>query len=201
MTLAIWLSFVVVCLLGTMSPGPSLAVVLRQTLGNGRKHGVITAVSHSTGVAVWAILTLWGLGVVVSEHPMLYQVITYVGALYLAWLGLKAIRSKGNANFGKDKAVGPYSEAVRDGVIISVLNPKLALFFIALFSQFVSADQSVTEKLIYMGTVVCIDMLWLCSVAVVLSKEKVIKALQKKAKEIDQVSGLVMIGLALRIAL
>lgn len=201
MTLAVWLSFVVVCLVGTMSPGPSLAVVLRQTLGNGRKHGVITAISHSTGVAIWAILTLWGLGVVVSEHPLLYQIITYVGALYLAWLGLKAIRSKGNATFNGEKEPGPYSEAVRDGVVISVLNPKLALFFIALFSQFVSADQAVADKLIYMGTVVCIDMLWLCSVAVVLSKEKVIKALQKKAKEIDQISGLVLIGLALRIAL
>ena len=110
-----------------MSPGPSLAVVLRQTLGNGRKHGVITAISHSTGVAIWAILTLWGLGVVVSEHPLLYQIITYVGALYLAWLGLKAIRSKGNATFNGEKEPGPYSEAVRDGVVISVLNPKPCL--------------------------------------------------------------------------
>lgn len=201
MTLAVWLSFVVVCVLGTISPGPSLAVVLRQTLGNGRRHGVLTAISHSAGVAVWAVLTLWGLGVVVAEHPLLYKTITYIGAGYLVWLGVKALRSKGSTNVDAAVAKGSYSEAILDGAMISVMNPKLALFFIALFSQFVSVDQGAIEQLTLMTTVVIIDLIWFCGIAVMLSQEKVIHFLRHKSKEIDRVSGLVMIGLALRVAL
>ncbi|WP_286237678.1 LysE family translocator [Neptuniibacter halophilus] len=201
MTLTVWFSFVVVCVLGTISPGPSLAVVLRRTLSNGRSHGLVTAASHSAGVTLWALLTVWGLGVVVTEHPMLYQIITGVGAVYLAWLGFKALRSSGNPQFSVEGKPGSLFGAVRDGAMISLMNPKLALFFIALFSQFVSAEQALTENLLMTATVVSIDLLWYCGVALLLSQERVIRALQEKTKVIDRVSGLVMIGLAVRVAL
>lgn len=201
MELTLWLSFVVVCVLGTISPGPSLAVVLRQTLSNGRTHGVVTAASHSVGVSVWALLTLWGLGVVVTEHPLLYQVITYVGVFYLAWLGLKALRSKGGHVDAERKQRAPLNQAVSDGLMISLMNPKLALFFIALFSQFISVGQAGAEKLILASTVVGIDLLWFTLVALILSHPRVVKLLQDKSQRLDQASGLVMIGLAIKVAL
>ena len=61
MTLATWFSLLAICCLGAMSPGPSLAVVLRHTISNGRAHGMVTAISHAAGVAIWALLTVWGL--------------------------------------------------------------------------------------------------------------------------------------------
>lgn len=201
MSLSLWLSFVLVCFLGTISPGPSLAVVLRQSLGNGRRHGVVTAMSHSTGVALWAVLTLWGLGVVVAEHPILYQVITYSGAVYLAWLGVKALRSMGGIHSFSEEQVGSYLSAVSDGALISLMNPKLALFFIALFSQFLSADQTLVDQLILLSTVVLIDLIWFCWIAIMITQGRLLKILQNRSKELDRVSGVVMIGLALRIAL
>ncbi|WP_299177225.1 LysE family translocator [uncultured Neptuniibacter sp.] len=201
MSLSLWLSFVLVCFLGTISPGPSLAVVLRQSLGNGRKHGVVTAMSHSTGVALWAVLTLWGLGVVVAEHPTLYQVITYSGAVYLAWLGIKALRSMGGIHSFSEEQVGSYLSAVSDGALISLMNPKLALFFIALFSQFLSADQTLVDQLILLSTVVLIDLIWFSWIAIMITQGRLLKILQNRSKELDRVSGVVMIGLALRIAL
>jgi RhtB (resistance to homoserine/threonine) family protein len=199
MTLTIWLSLVVVCVLGTISPGPSLAVVLRQTLSSGRRHGMLTSLSHSLGVALWALLTLWGLGVLVTKHPVLYDLITYAGAAYLAWLGFKALRSKGSGQFEQKNAQSSYFTALVDGAMISLLNPKLAIFFIALFSQFISAEQLISDKMIMVTTVTLIDLVWFMSVAVVLSQPRVIKTLREKSKTMDKISGVVMIGLALRV--
>lgn len=199
MTLTIWLSLVVVCVLGTISPGPSLAVVLRQTLSSGRRHGMLTSLSHSLGVALWALLTLWGLGVLVANPPMLYDLITYAGAAYLAWLGFKALRSKGSGQFEQENAQSSYFAALVDGAMISLLNPKLAIFFIALFSQFISAEQLISDKMIMVTTVTLIDLVWFMSVAAILSQPRVIKALREKSKTMDKISGVVMIGLALRV--
>lgn len=199
MTLTIWLSLVVVCVLGTISPGPSLAVILRQTLSSGRRHGMLTSLSHSLGVALWALLTLWGLGVLVTNHPVLYDLITYAGAAYLAWLGFKALRSKGTGQFEQENAQSSYLAALVDGAMISLLNPKLAIFFIALFSQFISAEQLISDKMIMVTTVTLIDLVWFMSVAVVLSQPRVIKAIREKSKAMDKISGVVMIGLALRV--
>ena len=149
MTLTTWLSLVAICCLGAMSPGPSLAVVLRHTVSNGRAHGIATALSHTVGVALWALLTVWGLAVVVVEWPLMYKFLTYAGAAYLMWMGIKALRSNGVRPMNVEQASAPISTAARDGLMVSLLNPKLAFFFIALFSQFVSAELVLEDKLLY----------------------------------------------------
>ncbi|OMH39512.1 LysE family translocator [Motiliproteus sp. MSK22-1] len=199
MTLTIWLSLVAVCCIGAMSPGPSLAVVLRHTISNGRAHGIVAAITHAIGIAVWAMLTIWGLALLVTETPLFYTLITYAGAGYLAWMGVKAIRSKGSAKLNIDKDTAPLMVAARDGVLISLLNPKLAVFFIALFSQFVSADLTIVEQLIMTATVASIDSIWYIIVALALSHSNVIDKLQRQSATIDKISGIVLVGLALRV--
>ena len=199
MTLATWLSLVAICSVGAISPGPSLAVVLRHTISNGRTHGILTSLTHAVGLAVWALLTIWGLALLVTEIPVLYKLITYVGAAYLAWMGVKAICSRGGDQFRIEKTTAPLVEAARDGVMVSLLNPKLAIFFIALFSQFVSADLTLIDQLIMLGTVVSIDSLWYITVAIVLSHSRLIDKLQQQSATIDKISGFVLVGLALRV--
>jgi len=199
MTLATWFSLLAICCLGAMSPGPSLAVVLRHTISNGRAHGMITAISHAAGVAIWALLTVWGLAVLVVEWPLVYQLLTYAGALYLMWMGIKALRSKGAGPMHVEPVKAPISEAARDGLMVSLLNPKLAFFFIALFSQFVSAELVLADKLIMMGTASVIDAVWYIIVALVLSHSQVLKKLQSKSATIDKISGVILLGLAMRV--
>lgn len=199
MTLATWFSLLAICCLGAMSPGPSLAVVLRHTISNGRAHGMVTAISHAAGVAIWALLTVWGLAVLVVEWPLVYQLLTYAGALYLMWMGIKALRSKGAGPIHVDPVKAPISEAARDGLMVSLLNPKLAFFFIALFSQFVSAELVLADKLIMMGTASVIDAGWYIIVALVLSHSQVLKKLQSKSATIDKISGVILLGLAMRV--
>lgn len=199
MTLATWLSLVAICSVGAISPGPSLAVVLRHTISNGRTHGILTSLTHAVGLAVWALLTIWGLALLVTEIPVLYKLITYVGAAYLVWMGVKAICSRGGDQFRFEKTTAPLVEAARDGVMVSLLNPKLAIFFIALFSQFVSADLTLMDQLIMLGTVISIDSLWYITVAIVLSHSRLIDKLQQQSATIDKISGFVLVGLALRV--
>ncbi len=199
MSLSVWFSLVIICLLGAISPGPSVVVVLRHSLSNGRLHGILAALAHTLGVAIWAILTISGLALLVAETPLLFSVITYAGAGYLAWIGVKALQSKGQRFLQTRTSRAPLSAAVRDGATVALLNPKLAIFFIALFSQFISAEMALTEQWITVATVTTIDGLWYLCVAIILSNSRVIEQLQKQSVLIDRISGVVLLGLALRV--
>lgn len=200
MTLTTWLSIVAICVLGAMTPGPSLAVVLRHTVTNSRNHGIAAALFHASGVALWALLTILGLALLVSQSPVLFQLITYSGAAYLGWLGFKALTAHGHSALTVESAaqVSLWKAAV-DGLMISLLNPKLALFFIALFSQFVSADLTLIDQLIMMATAGGIDGLWYLLVAIIFSHSRVLVKIQKHAVWIDRVTGGVLVALAARV--
>ncbi|WP_419833293.1 LysE family translocator [Endozoicomonas atrinae] len=93
MTASSWLSLLAICVLGAISPGPSLAAVMKSTVQGSRAHGLVTSISHALGIGIYAFLVAAGIGVVITETPWLYKFITYAGAAYLAWMGYKAITS------------------------------------------------------------------------------------------------------------
>ncbi|AJR07738.1 LysE family translocator [Photobacterium gaetbulicola] len=202
MTFSIWLSLLMICMLGAMSPGPSLAVVAKHSLAGGRLHGVVTSWAHAAGVGVYALVTLLGLAVVLKQSPTLFNVITYAGAGYLAYLGINALRSKGGV--AAKLAAGQSTslvEAARDGAMISLLNPKLALFFLALFSQFVAVGTEFSSRAVIVATPLLVDGLWYTLIAFVLSNPKVLEKLRTKAQLIDRLSGVVLILLAMRVVI
>ncbi|OAN18694.1 lysine transporter LysE [Photobacterium jeanii] len=200
MTLSIWFSLFLISALGAMSPGPSLAVVAKHSLASGRIHGMITSWSHSLGVGIHALLGILGLAVVLKQSPTLFTAISYAGAGYLAYLGVNALRSKGGIA-AKLKAGESTTmvEAARDGLMISLLNPKLALYFIALFSQFVALSAELSSRVIIVATPIIVDGLWYTLIAIILSRPKVLEKLRAKAHWIDRVSGVVLILLAMRV--
>ena len=95
MSLSVWLGLFAISCLGAMSPGPSLAMVIRHTVGGSRLHGIVCAWAHSLGIGFYALLTLFGLAIVLKHSPILFNSIAVIGALYLAWMGINALRSKG----------------------------------------------------------------------------------------------------------
>jgi threonine/homoserine/homoserine lactone efflux protein len=203
MTLTLWLSLTAVCTLGAMSPGPSLAVILGHTLNNGMRSGYCSALSHAAGVALWATLTILGLALLVTETPLLYSMVTYAGAAYLAWMGIRALRSGEDpgqsAIFDTKQSESSHVTAARDGFMISVLNPKLAIFFIALFSQFVSIHLSNIEQLAMITTAAVIDGLWYCIVVALVSQSWLIDKLQQRTTLLNKISGILFLALALRV--
>ncbi|MGB8713490.1 MAG: LysE family transporter [Onishia taeanensis] len=199
MPLTLWLSLAAVCAMGAMSPGPSLALVLRHTLGGGRLSGVAAALAHALGVGLYALLTVWGLGAVIARHPQLFQVITWAGAAYLAWLGVKALRAGQASALQASGVATTRAQAARDGVLVALGNPKLILFFVALLSQFVSPDMSASAKALIVATAMIIDGGWYVLVAVALSHSAVLPWLQARAHWLNRLTGVILLGLAVRV--
>ncbi len=200
MTLTIWFSLLLISMLGAMSPGPSLATVAKHTLSGRRINGIAAAWAHSIGIGIYAFITVIGLAVVLQQSPVVFKVISYLGAAYLAYLGYGALRSTGGiaAKLESGEQV-TLLESAKEGLLISLLNPKIALFFLALFSQFVAAGNTPMDKAIIVITPIIIDGLWYTLISCLLSAPKIVDKLRSKAQWIDRLSGVVLILLALRV--
>lgn len=201
MELHLWVSLVIVCILGALSPGPSLAVVIKNTINGGAIQGYATAISHGIGVGIYAALCVAGLGVVIVNSPVMFQILQYGGAAFLVYLGIKALMAGKSSAPSTDEAQVENVNGLRDGFLIAFLNPKLAIFFIALFSQFIEPDALMTQKVVMVATVGLIDALWYVVVTFALTRGDIINKLKNNAHIVDKVTGVVLISLATRVVL
>lgn len=189
--------------MGALSPGPSLALVVKNTLNGGNKQGYATAISHGLGVGIYAAITAAGIGIIIVQSPIIYATIQYAGAAFLLYLGLKALFSKASkidlssAQTSIDNSVNGW----RDGFMIAFLNPKLAIFFLALFSQFVTVDAGIEQKVIMASTVGFIDAIWYVLVTFMLTRGPILKRLKSNSHIVDKVTGSFLILLAARVVL
>lgn len=200
MTLTIWLSLFTVCLLGAMSPGPSLVTVTKHSLAGGTTNGLAAAWAHAFGIGVYAFISMVGLAVIFHQLPWLFQVISYAGGAYLAYLGFNALRSKGGiaAKLSAGQTVSVWQSA-KEGLLISLLSPKIALFFAALFSPFVASVSTIEGKLLMVATPFAVDGLWYTVITLMLSNSHILDKLRRHAVVIDRLSGIVLIALAVKI--
>lgn len=198
MTLATWLTVVSICILGAMSPGPSLAVVLKQTLAGGRRNGVVAALLHGLGVGLYALLSIVGLAAVITASPTAFSILQWGGALYLAWLGVKGLTARRQSN-SELPEVPTTTSAARDGFLVVFLNPKIAVFFIALFSQVVGQDTSFLAKLGYAATAMVIDGTWYLIVAWLFSSPRWLQRLQQYSLWFERLFGAILVALAGRL--
>lgn len=198
--LATWLSVITICILGAMTPGQSLAVVLKHTLMGGRARGCVAAVAHSVGIGLYALLAMSGLAVIITASPEVFRAFQWAGAAYLAWLGIKGLLAKPSS---EDSFVetGTTSNAMRDGFLVAFLNPKIAVFLIALFSQVVGTDTTWPERSLYAATVWLIDMLWYLLVAWLFSSPRWLQSLRRKAIWFERAFGVVLLALAARLVI
>lgn len=223
MTITGWLSIVAVCAAGAMSPGPSLAVVIRNTVQGDRKLGVVTGVSHALGIVFYAFITAAGVGVLVTESPLVFAGIKYAGAIFLLWLAWNALRAPTGvapanvetdatapdsdlaallAKDGSDSVVRrdvKITDAVRDGVLISILNPKIILFFLALLSQFVGPETGWGEAVLIAATAGAIDAGWYVLVAVFISQPLIRTALAQHIGVVEKIFGVLLIAIAVQV--
>ncbi|MEP4599793.1 LysE family transporter [Saccharospirillum sp.] len=198
MTWATWLAVVSICMLGAMSPGPSLAVVLKQTLAGGRSNGIVVALTHGLGIGLYALLSIFGLAALITASPVAFTALQWSGALYLAWLGVKGLRARANPE-AELPDVPTTASAARDGFLVVFLNPKVAVFFIALFSQVVGADTSVLAKLGYAATAMVIDGGWYLVVAWLFSTPAWLERLKRHSVWFERVFGVILVALAGRL--
>jgi threonine/homoserine/homoserine lactone efflux protein len=122
-----------VVLVGT--PGPNNIYISLRSMTQGRRAGVVSAFAIETGSIVYILLAALGLAAVVQASPLIFTAISLAGAAYLAYLGLRSLRSTDSAGVGAIK-VTSLGRIFRDGVLVNLLNPKAALFFLAFLPQF-----------------------------------------------------------------
>ena len=198
MLLATWLTVLSICVLGAMSPGPSLALVLRHTLSGGRRNGALAALAHGAGIGIYALAAISGLAVLLTASPTLFRAFEWAGAAYLAWLGVRGLLAKpARADDPAPPASG--RSAARDGFLIAFLNPKIAVFFIALFAQVVGPDTPWLARLLYAGTAWFIDTVWYLLVAWLFSVPRWLGRLQRNAVWFERLFGAVLLALAGRL--
>ena len=133
----------------------------------------------------------------ITTSPAIYSGLQYAGAAFLAWLGVQSLRSTG-APPGAHERESAGSPALQ-GFAVAFLNPKLAIFFLALFSQFLDPGASVGDRALMVATMGGIDGVWYCSVAMLLSHPALLPRLQAARRRIDRVFGVILLALALRI--
>lgn len=196
--LTTWLTVVAICTLGAMSPGPSLAVVLRHTLAGGRASGCSAAIAHGIGIGLYALLSISGLAVLITASPQVFRAFQWAGAAYLAWLGIQGLRARPQ-NDAAPEAPKATASAVRDGFLVAFLNPKIAVFLIALFSQVIGTDSAWPERLLYAATAWFIDTLWYLLVAWLFSNPRWLAKLQANAVWFERAFGLILLALAARL--
>ena len=200
MSLIEWLPLATVCLLGAMSPGPSLAVVLSQTLRGGQKSGYATAVSHGVGVGLYGLITVAGMAALVTGFPLLFSSLQLAGAVYLIYLGIQSLRVKsGYLESHDSESASGRSNALLDGFLVAFLNPKLAVFMLALFSQFLSVDTDWQQRWTMVATVGTLDALWYSAVVMFVSRPPVLARLRGASVIIERVLGATLIVIALTV--
>ncbi|NDH39464.1 MAG: LysE family translocator [Gammaproteobacteria bacterium] len=195
-----WVPLALICLLGAMSPGPSLAVVARYSVVQGTVAGLLCAVTHGLGVFLWALLMVSGLGAIIVNQPDWFNGIRAAGALFLLYLATRVLTSgRDDAPVSQPEITGGRLRAAWAGMAIALLNPKIAVFFAALFSQFIRADAELAERLVLAGTAAVIDALWYALIAASLSRTRVLLPLQRHAVLLNRTFGVILVVLSLAV--
>jgi threonine/homoserine/homoserine lactone efflux protein len=152
--LPVLLAFAVAAFVLAITPGPDMALFVSRTMSFGRAHGFATVLGAVTGIAVHTALVAFGISVLIVAAPAAFWALKIVGALYLIWLAIQAIRSGSGLlvnRINRDNAPS-FRQSFMTGLGINLTNPKVALFFVTFLPQFVSAgDPAASGKLLFLG--------------------------------------------------
>ena len=195
MTPEAWVALATVFILGAMSPGPSLAVILSNTMSGGRRQGVATGIGHGIGFGIYAFLAALGLATALSVHDGAQLALRWGGVIILLWLGTSFIRSsrRGPKSHKELRREIPSDfTGFIQGFMIALFNPKILAWMLALYAPFIEADVSI-ETLLGMGVLgMAIDGSWYVTVATFLSSGDRINRLRSNAHIIDGCMGVLM---------
>lgn len=169
--------------LGATSPGPSLIVVLRNTLIGGRRQGVACAVGHGVGFGIYAGSAVFGLILLLENAPNVFLVLQIIGVVLLVWYGIVMWRAEINTlqetdteSFSKDR------QGFSEGFAIAFFNPKIALFLVAVLAQVLKPGMGIETKVAIGLLGMTIDMGWYMIVAIVLTGTPVLEKLREKGE-------------------
>ena len=196
-----WLKLVLVCFLGALSPGPSLALVLNNTIVRGRLYGILTGFGHGFGIGLWALLTSAGISQIIMDQSAVLLILQSLGACLIAYVGYRTFID-GDWRILQQQKLGSggserYIKAAVEGFLISIFNPKIALFFLAIFSHLVTSDADWVEITLMGSTAAIIDVLWYTLVSLMVTGWSFNVVLLEKGNMVSRISGIFLIVVAI----
>ena len=197
MVLSDWFLLAMVCLAGAASPGPSLILLINSVIKDGRQAGVVFGIAHGLGIFVYAVLVASGLIILLSVAPWFSIALEFAGLLFLLWLSKSMIKSSFQQvqidETTSESVSVPLLQYARNGFLIVFLNPKIAAFFLAIFSQFLDAASTLQSKFIMVVTATVLDGLWYILLAFVIAVPKFTKLVKLSAKKIEFSLGILLL--------
>lgn len=200
-----FMTVALVHLLAVASPGPDFAVVVRESVAQGRRAGSWTALGVGCGIFVHVAYSLLGIGLIVSQSIVLFNLFKWLAAAYLVYLGWRALRARPMSLEVIDGTNAPVARsawrAFVIGFVTNGLNPKATLFFLSLFTVVISPDTPLLVQAGYGLYLAGATALWFLLVAWLFSRGRVRAGFARMGHWFDRLTGAVLIGLGARLAL
>ena len=204
-SLAHWGTFIIAAILLNLSPGPDIAFILGQTAKNGQRAGFAAMFGIWSGAFLHVILAAVGLSAILASSVTAFTAVKWLGALYLIWLGIQAIRSDGGAYASETEANKVSNMKIfQQGILVAALNPKVAIFFLAFLPQFVVAGAGpVPAQLFLHGSLVIVVAAFIEPPLVILGAKltRFLNNNNQVATWMDRGLGALFIGLGVRLAM
>jgi RhtB (resistance to homoserine/threonine) family protein len=200
------LVFIGVAAIVIVVPGPDTAVVTKNVLVHGRRAAFGTSLGVSAGLSVWTLAAAIGVASLVRASAVAFTVLKLIGALYLVWLGLQALRAAGQTDSGALRSANkPAMGALggfRQGFLSDLANPKIGIFFTSLLPQFVDPGHPVLLPFLALGAVfVLMTVVWLSAYCLIAARAAATLQRPRVRAAMDRFTGVVLIALGLRLAI
>jgi len=197
-----WATVFVVGVFAVMSPGPDMLVTLRSSLVGSTRAGLFTALGIGIGLCFHTGYSLIGLAVLISQSIVLFSILKLIGAAYLIYIGWRSIRARGDVLpvvAEEDRHPMSARDALLAGLFTNLTNPKVTLFFLALFTQVIEPETPNGLKALYGGTIIAISLTWFSLLALIVGHEAVRARLRATSPWIERIAGGLFIALGIRL--
>ena len=181
MSLIIFIQVFTVCLLGAMSPGPSMALVINNAIFKGRHNGILTSLGHGIGITVYATFAVLGVGLIIKTNILIFNSLKVLSIIFLIFIGIKSILNNEQLNIEK-KDIKENTIAFMQGFSISILNPKILIWFIAIYSQFMSTNNDLIFNVYLISVAGIIDACWYIILTLAITKKPTLSFEKKEIK-------------------
>lgn len=165
----IW-SFISAAVLLTLMPGPDILFVMTQSITRGRRAGIVFAAGLCTGLMVHTTAVSLGISVVLMNSPLAFSVLKFAGAAYLFYLGVQAFLHRRENHFQLPENTAVRGKLYRKGILMNILNPKVILFFLAFFPQFIDRGiENPVPQMLLLGSVFMVQAFLIFSMVAILA--------------------------------
>lgn len=189
-------------LLAVMSPGPDFIMVLKNALQYNRKIAIYTAWGISMGIGIHILYSVAGIAYLLQKNQNIFQIIKIMGALYIIYMGVKTMLSKGQnikMQANRKEAVIPVKQALKIGFMTNVLNPKASLFFLSIFSLLIPPNVPAWVLIGISLMLITVTFLWFTLVSFIFTNQLIIKRYEKYESIILKIFGTILIMLGIGI--